>query len=124
MGRSERFPHPFHEPEETAMNMEAQETCRKRFNVGPGTCLMAGMFFVVLGFLNATTFTKLRPVLDAAGKQVLRDDGTPRMETDQWATFWNGWSTNVPMMLAVVLFVVAVVKCVVAARRHVRAWRR
>ncbi|RYD23535.1 MAG: hypothetical protein EOP87_26465 [Verrucomicrobiaceae bacterium] len=76
---------------------------------------------MVLGFLNSTTFPKMRPVLDAARWQVLREDGAPRYEVDRWATFWYGWPTHVPLMLAVVLFVGAVAKCVEARRRW---WRR
>lgn len=71
---------------------------------------MTGMFFMVLGALTATTYTKMRPVLDAAGQQVFREDGSARYEVDQWVTFWNGWPTNVPMMLALVFFAMAVVK--------------
>ncbi|RYD40211.1 MAG: hypothetical protein EOP85_14640 [Verrucomicrobiaceae bacterium] len=65
---------------------------------------------MVLGALMATTYTKMRPVLDAAGQQVFWESGRPRYEVDQWASFWNGWPSNVPIILALVFFLMAAVK--------------
>lgn len=48
------------------------------------------------------------PLRDASGKIPRDPDGHPIFKIDQWASFWNGWSANVPAVLAYAFFVAGV----------------
>jgi hypothetical protein len=57
----------------------------------------------------ASTYTVFRKRLDADGHVMLNSNGRPLVEVDQWASFWNGWPSNLPFVAAIFLLILGVV---------------
>jgi hypothetical protein len=72
-----------------------------RFAPSPCACFVTSILLLLLGAGLATTFTVVRKQLDAHGHVILGPNGRPLVEVDQWATFWNGWYSNIPGILSV-----------------------
>ena len=50
---------------------------------------------------NPSTYTVLRKCVDTDGHVMLNFDGRPLVEVDHWASFWNGWPSNIPIVAAI-----------------------
>lgn len=50
-----------------------------------------------------------RKRLDADGRVMLYPNGCPMIEVDEWASFWNGWPSNLPLVAAILFLILGVV---------------
>jgi hypothetical protein len=79
-----------------------------RFSPSPGTCFILSLLFLLFGTGMASTYTVLRKRLDEQGHFMLAPNGRPLVEVDQWASFWNGWPSNIPVIIAVAFFLLGI----------------
>ena len=57
----------------------------------------------------ATTSIVLRKRVDAQGNVILAPNGHPLVEVDYWASFWHGWPSNIPWVLAEFFLILGIV---------------
>jgi hypothetical protein len=88
----------------------------------PRTCFMLTLILVLLAGAMATSSFVLRKRLDALGNVMMDPNGQPMFEVDQWASFWKGWPSNIPWVLAQFFVVLGIVLWIrgkyVAAKSH------
>ena len=81
----------------------------KRFVPNPCTCFVLSVLLFLLGAGLATTYTVLRKRLDDSGHVMLAPNGRPLVEVDHWASFWNGWPSNLPAVAAIGFLLLGIV---------------
>ncbi len=81
----------------------------KRFVPSPCTCFVLSVLLFLLGAGLATTSTVLRKRLDESGHVMLAPNGRPLVEVNQWASFWNGWPSNLPVVAAIGFLLLGIV---------------
>jgi len=55
----------------------------------------------LLGAGLASSYAVFRKRLDESGHLLLAPNGRPLVEIDHWASFWNGWPSNLPGVAAI-----------------------
>ena len=75
----------------------------RQFAPSPCACFVTSILLLLLGAGLATTFTLFRKQLDEHGHVIVGPNGRPLVEIDHWASFWNGWYSNI-LGIASVLF--------------------
>ena len=73
----------------------------KRFVPSPCTCFVLSGLLFLLGAGLATTYTVLRNRVDESGHVMVAPNGRPLVVVDHWASFWNGWPSNLPAVAAI-----------------------
>ena len=97
--------------------MEMPERMLKWFIPTPRTCFLWSLFLLLLSAALATDSRVLRKRLDGHGNNIFAPNGRPEVETDQWASFWHGWPSNLSMLAAVTLFCIGL-SLVILRRLH------
>ena len=73
---------------------------KSRFVPTPQTYFILTVVLFLLGCgMTSTTFV-LRKRVDHDGQIMLSPDGNPIFYIDSWASYWNGWLSNIPVTLA------------------------
>ena len=75
----------------------------------PSTCFLTSLIFLFVGLVMVTDTGVFRKRLDADGRVMLLPNGRPVIEVDQWASFWNGWPSNLPLVAAILFLFLGVV---------------
>ena len=79
-----------------------------RFVPNPKICfILTGILLLVAGSLASSNFV-VRNRVDDYGQVMRSPDGLPLIEVDQWASYWNGWPSNIPVTGALVFFVLGI----------------
>lgn len=79
-----------------------------RFVPPPKTCfILAGLLLLFAGSMASSTFV-VRNRVDDYGQVMRSPDGQPLIEVDQWASYWNGWPSTIPMTGALVFFILGI----------------
>lgn len=81
----------------------------KRIIPAPRTCFMLALILAVVASAMATTTFVLRKRVDDLGNVILGPSGRPIYEVDQWASFWNGWPSNIPWVAAQLFLILGIV---------------
>ncbi len=81
----------------------------KRIIPAPRTCFMLALILVVVASAMATTTFVLRKRVDDLGNVMLGSTWRPMYELDQWASFWNGWPSNIPWVAAQFFLILGIV---------------
>jgi hypothetical protein len=61
---------------------------------------MLALFLALLAGAMATSTFVLRKRVDSLGNVLMDPNGQPMFEVDRWASFWRGWPSNIPWVLA------------------------
>lgn len=75
--------------------------------------------FFIGGLLYAPS-TVLRPVFDADGRMVLREDGSLMLEYDLWGNLKAQWPANLMLAVSTLLFVWTSVRILILIWKKVR----
>ena len=75
----------------------------------PSKCFLTSLILFLVGVSMASSYGVFRKRLDADGHVMLNSNGRPLVEIDQWASFWNGWPSNLPVVAALLFFILGVV---------------
>lgn len=75
----------------------------------PRTCFMLALFLALFAGAMATSSFVLRKRVDALGNIMTDPSGQPLYEVDQWASFWRGWPSNIPWVLAQFFLILGIV---------------
>jgi hypothetical protein len=62
---------------------------------------MLSVLLLLLSAGFATTSTVFRKRIDEDGNIMFAPNGRPLVEVDEWASFWNGWPSNLPAVAAI-----------------------
>lgn len=98
----------------------------RRVIPAPRTCLMLALILFSVAGAMATTSFVLRKRVDDFGNVTFDSAGHPMYEVDQWASFWNGWLSNIPWVTAQFFLIFGVAlwirsKCAAAKSRHLES---
>ena len=80
-----------------------------RFIPTAKACFILTVILILLGCAMASTTFVVRKRVDHDGQVMLSPDGDPLLYVDQWASYWNGWPSNLPITAGVGFFTLGIV---------------
>lgn len=72
-------------------------------------CFLISLILFLVGVGMASSYAVFRNRLDDEGHVIMDSNGRTLVEIDQWASFWNGWPSNLPIVAAMLIFALGVV---------------